>query len=286
MVINKDRAYQWDEEDDWDIFDSSTEINVNKKYKMDKKNKFLDLDIKKIKFTQDGIKNKFIFSDIKSFMDMNDSYEAYLGAYSEAEFFAYRYLKVHKVYPSLVTIPNIKTNVLIEKLSKTFDIPTTSYYKSISYDAEGIYLNTMVFALKDNGNPFYLYLTNDEATVLFDNSNKEIEGVKTLLGLIKGIVEPKVVQNKIYVVYQTSGGFEKTGFKVKKVKVDLDDNYNDGFENISKTLIDGLNSKDKTNLVLLSGDPGTGKCVIGKTKITVRNKKTGIIEELNIEDLM
>jgi hypothetical protein len=101
----------------------------------------------------------------------------------------------------------------------------------------------------------------------------------TVLGLMKSCKKPKVTKNKIYIVYRNSHGFDKMGFDIKKTKIDLDENYNNGFVDMSNNIIEGLNSKNKTNLVILSGEPGTGKCVSGNTKITVRNKKTGKIEE-------
>jgi SpoVK/Ycf46/Vps4 family AAA+-type ATPase len=61
------------------------------------------------------------------------------------------------------------------------------------------------------------------------------------------------------VVYQSQAGFEKTGFDVKKINVNLEENYNNDFPEISKEIINGLNDKKKTNLVILSGPPGTGK---------------------------
>lgn len=42
---------------------------------------------------------------------------------------------------------------------------------------------------------------------------------------------------------------------------------------------------EKSN-ILLTGPTGSGKCVCGNTKIRVRNKKTGIINELTINELI
>jgi Tfp pilus assembly ATPase PilU len=107
-----------------------------------------------------------------------------------------------------------------------------------------------------------------------------------LLGIIKNYKLPAVPKNKIYVVYRGQGGFQKKSFSVKKRNIKIEENYNDDFPEISNDIITKLNYKGKTGLVILHGSPGTGKCVIGKTKITVRNKKTGIIEDRYIEDLM
>jgi len=72
----------------------------------------------------------------------------------------------------------------------------------------------------------------------------------------------------------------------KKFKInDLDLHYGENFKKFHTELFKKLKT-DKKGLVLLHGDPGTGKCVHGKTKAIIRNKKTGEIKEVNIEDLM
>jgi len=264
LKSDKDIDSFWDDDEEFEEYYENliTVDTINTQKKSNMKNKFLDSKIKKIKFSKE-LRNKLTFIDIKPFMDIQSPEEAYLGAYSETEFFAFRYLKINKHYPSIVRIDSIKTNLFINKLFDTFDIPENSYYKSTTQNKNGVDLNLIMFALLDNitGKSMYFYLSDDEVIILYDHAVEKNEGstFQILVGLLKGILEPKVIQNKIYVVYQTQSGFEKTGFNVKKVKVNLDDNYNEGFEDISKKLIEGLNSKDKTNLVLLSGDPGTGK---------------------------
>lgn len=42
---------------------------------------------------------------------------------------------------------------------------------------------------------------------------------------------------------------------------------------------------EKSNIIT-TGPTGSGKCVCGNTKIRVRNKKTGIINELTINELV
>jgi ATP-dependent 26S proteasome regulatory subunit len=61
------------------------------------------------------------------------------------------------------------------------------------------------------------------------------------------------------VVYRTDHGFQKKPFQVKKKKINIEDNYNDDFPKVSEDIIKKLNNKGKTGLVILHGDPGTGK---------------------------
>jgi len=228
--------------------------------KITMKNIFINSKIKKLNFSKDNI-DKLKFGKIEDFMKIQDGYEGYLGAYSELEFFAYRYLKINNFYPDLFRIMHIRTDKFLINLFK-YKIPHDSYYKSYEDEHGNISINTIVISFNVNGkNDLYLYLDSDEAIFLY---NKEYEKdtnsmLHTLIGLVKNCSEPKIVKNKIYVVYQTSHGLDKQGFSIKKININLDENYNDGFLETSREIIEGLNDKKKTNLVILSGEPGVGK---------------------------
>lgn len=242
---------------DDDLVDST---NANEK---GMKDIFFNKLVKAIKFTKEnkGIIDSIKFGKIGPLMNIEDGSEAYVGAYSEMEFFAYRYNKVHKKYPDLIKTRKVLSEKFVEKFLLTCDIPDYSYYKSFELTDDKLVLNSVIFAIKDTfDRDMYFFLDPDEAYILYDKEDEDKNIIlHSLLGLIKGCVEPKTSKNKIYVVYQGQNGFEKTGFNIKKVKVDLDENYNDGFPEVSKEIITGLNDKDKSNLVMLSGDPGTGK---------------------------
>lgn len=52
----------------------------------------------------------------------------------------------------------------------------------------------------------------------------------------------------------------------------------------SKTIIDDVEI-EKSNIIMV-GPTGTGKCVTADTKVTVRNKKTGEVETLSIDEFI
>lgn len=52
----------------------------------------------------------------------------------------------------------------------------------------------------------------------------------------------------------------------------------------SKTMIDDVDI-EKSNVIMV-GPTGTGKCVTESTKVTIRNKKTGQIENITIKDFI
>jgi len=196
-------------------------------------------------------------------LEFSDGFEGYLGAYSELEFLAYRYQRIHHLYPDLLRVQYVNTEKFLIELFKYVDVPDTAYYKSIEEKRGEVLLNSIIFSFDtgiDNVQ-LYVYLDNDEAVFFYNKSLEEDQEniFNTLISLIKGCVTPGISKNKIFVVYQSQHGFEKTGFDVKKINVDLKENYNDGFEEVSEEIILGLNDKKKSNLVILSGEPGTGK---------------------------
>lgn len=256
-----DEFFPWDDEEG----DKLREKKVNSKYEKNMKKIFIEGNIKKEKFTKANIeKLKLVnFTNVNKLMNFNDGNEGYLGAYSEVEFYAYSFRKIHGIYPDLLRILNIKGEKFLSQLFQHADIPLGSYYKSYTDDRGKMSLNSVLISINNDqpGGNLYIYVEDDEASLIYNKelNQKEDSDLVFFGGLLKGVTEPIVTKNKIYVVYQTQSGFEKTGFDVKKINIDLSQNYNDGFEDISKEIITGLNDKNKTNLVILSGDPGTGK---------------------------
>jgi len=256
MIMNSYKTYPG-EDDEWPVEEDEKEI----KELSSSKTLFLNPPQKKLKFEKE-IVDRLKFGSVKKLLNLEDGMEAYVACNSEAEMLAYRYNKVNGHYPDLIRVQNLKTEKFLQNLKKFVAIPNDSYIKSFEDLSGKTKLNSIIMMFSTDGqDDLLLHMDDDEAMIFFNKENEsKLDGqFRTLLGLLKGCTIPKVIKNKIYVVYSTQHGFEKIGFSVKKVNVDLKENYNDGFEDISKEIIDGLNSKKKTNLVILSGEPGTGK---------------------------
>ena len=249
-----------------DIFDDYEDIfgdvDVIEKNLKPMKNIFFNTKIKKQKITKELL-NRLEFASIKNIMDTKDGSEAYLGAYSESEYYAYRFQKIHGFTPDVIKIQNVKTQKFLSDFFKNVSsIPSESYYKTYELQRGESLLNLFFIGFHTGREDrIYLYLDNDEATIFYNKKDEKNENSAfyLLISLLNGYIEPKVNKNKIYVVYQTQNGFEKTGFDVKRINVNLEENYNDGFGKVSEEIVSGLNDKKKTNLVILRGAPGTGK---------------------------
>jgi len=116
-------------------------------------------------------------------------------------------------------------------------------------------------------------------------TNKETE--KLIIDIFRKSLVKEYDRNSIGMMSVDGNGelYVKEFTLDKKFRIkDLDLHYGIGFKDFYNNLFRKLKS-DKKGLVLLHGDPGTGKCVHGKTKIIVRDKITGNIKKINIEDL-
>jgi hypothetical protein len=93
-------------------------------------------------------------------------------------------------------------------------------------------------------------------------------------------------KSNIQLVRSDMGRLDTEEYDLPIPEINLELNYGRNFMKVHETIVRRLNNDSDKGIILLHGDPGTGKCVLGSTKITVRNKITGVISEKNIEDLM
>ena len=113
------------------------------------------------------------------------------------------------------------------------------------------------------------YILFDDLIVDFDTNNSiarflfsetEIKKVETVIGEIKKFKERKSRRKPhISLLVSTSRGFDINSLAISKPKLSIEDNYNDDFKEIHKTIYKRLSRKNDKGLVLLHGKPGTGK---------------------------
>jgi SpoVK/Ycf46/Vps4 family AAA+-type ATPase len=218
------------------------------------------INLNKVKLKKFSDKLKLSFYNCHEFTEMKDSNAGYFSYCSEVNYFAYRYRDINKIYPTIYRFSElINSTKFVDNLFKYYNVPTDSYAKITYQDTSEIKLTSFFISFT---NDLALFFDGVNEGVLYYNGEQEKDKdslLYTILGLMKSSIKPKICKNKIFIVYKNSSGFEKIGFDVKKIKVELNENYNDGFTEMSEKIITGLNNKDKTHLVILSGDPGTGK---------------------------
>jgi len=88
-------------------------------------------------------------------------------------------------------------------------------------------------------------------------SNEEYEELKHYI--IKTYKNPPLPSNNVHLVISSPGGYDTEQFNLPKQKIDIRLNYGGAFEPVHKKILDTLNKPKGKGLVLLHGDPGTGK---------------------------
>lgn len=113
------------------------------------------------------------------------------------------------------------------------------------------------------------YILYDDLIVDFDTkcstarflfSKTEISKVESVIAEIKRFKERKSVRKPVIsLLVNTINGIGTKSMEIAKPKLSIEDNYNDDFKEIHKTIYKRLSKKNDKGLVLLHGKPGTGK---------------------------
>jgi len=209
--------------------------------------KFKDECLKKLKFEN--------YADI--YMPLNTA-EVTLDADDRTLYFKYKYSLKYKIQPEYISF---NTNVFDKSFFDAFvtkmDVPRDSFLINHYYDNKIMELSDTRIAFKG----FMVYFNGFSAQLIYDpkmllDKNSDLY---ILLGLIKTYKNPTTRKNRIFVVYQSKSGFSKKAFGVKNRDINLNINYNTDFPDVSADIIRKLNNKTKNGLVILHGEPGTGK---------------------------
>ena len=107
------------------------------------------------------------------------------------------------------------------------------------------------------------------------HKNEVVNFTKTLKDYI--IEEVDDDMSPIYLVVQTRNGFDLEEFDIKNPKMDLELNYGKTFTDVNKRIITELSKKKNKGLVLLHGEPGTGKTTYIKWLVGQLNKNKKVI---------
>jgi len=103
------------------------------------------------------------------------------------------------------------------------------------------------------------YFHDEEVQILYKKSINEKELEPYIKEVKSFFNNKKKNENKIEVLFQEGSYTDFRPFDIKQIEIDIDTNYNDDFKPIHEVIIDKLSAKDANGLVILYGDPGTGK---------------------------
>jgi hypothetical protein len=214
--------------------------------------------IKKIKFDDPKIKEKIVFTNFLDFIKVDRVEESMFEAEYSLSYISYKYQKIYNQIPLYLTISNeVLNGGFFDNFLKKMDVPLESCHFSHRYNNKKMELQYFYFAMEK----MILYFEGHSSYLFYPQEYLEDKEspLYIILGIIKNYKLPLNVKNKIYVVYRSQNGFAKKSFDVKRRNINIEDNYNDDFPQVAEDIIHKLNDKNKTGLVILHGEPGTGK---------------------------
>lgn len=120
---------------------------------------------------------------------------------------------------------------------------------------------------RDDENYFY--------EIYYKEYSKDIQNVINLIWKYSFHVDNVEVSKKIHFITTTSGGFDLLEKDIEVSDVDINKNYNDDFKQVDSIVTDFITSKKKNNsgLLILNGEPGTGKSYYIKSLVSRFNKQ-------------
>lgn len=100
----------------------------------------------------------------------------------------------------------------------------------------------------------------NHSTARFLFSKTEISKVEMVIAEIKRFKERKSIRKPVIsLLVNTTNGIGTKSMEIEKPKLSIEDNYNESFKEIHKTIYRRLSKNNDKGLVLLHGKPGTGK---------------------------
>lgn len=118
----------------------------------------------------------------------------------------------------------------------------------------------------------YIDIGRSEVHFLFHRT--EVKKVEEIISEVRRF---KVKRNKkkpeILLIIHSSFGIDTKKFKISHQKVNINENYNDDFVDVHRTILNRLLRIDDKGLVLLHGRPGTGKTSYIRFLLSLVKKK-------------
>jgi len=245
----------------------------------------------------------FKFKDIFQFTDFEDKeYELVCCEFNKI---VNSYTIKTELYSSKVwTLLNEKFGILDEKNIMTF----TEIEMDEKNKKHKLYKYLVKVELNKTGTPYIFLLFNDEMrgyddadyhgyvteddksdkiynmTIYYDSDTINTDQLEEVI--VKELLDCSYLpstKNQFFTIASGQFGFTLKPSYVKDMEIDLGLNYGEKFLPIYDQIIDKLENQ-KHGLFLLHGEPGTGKCVDGETSVTLRDKTTGEIIEISIDN--
>lgn len=237
----------------------------NKSHILIKKYKLFNFDnVKTLSFSDFNKLNiKIDWFNSYDFYSQLDAKEASYRSNYDSEAIEFFYTRINKIVPLTFRLDEKKfKKEFITDLFHHINPPETSL-RIIQELNKQLSVSEFTLTLEKD---LVMFFDSSDIT-FFINPLKHLEQTNNnlfylIIRLLNGYLNDDIQKNKINIVYKSDYGFDKMSFDVKKIDININENYNDDFNDILENMINSLNQKNKSGLYILNGSPGTGKTTI------------------------
>ncbi len=194
------------------------------------------------------------------------------------------YVNVYEYYkaktgniPSRYLFKNIDFKLLLERLNSQQTFSFTTVCSSFSFDEKKKKYNPGVSIFEINDDIILAIVDPPYNDLIIELLFLEEKSDKELLELIKSLVTNCQIKKddfrKQLHVMSGNGHFYFEKFDIKAPQIDLSLNYNDDFAQVDELIKTELSKKNNKGIIILHGDPGTGKTFYIRHLIAQLNKQ-------------
>lgn len=169
------------------------------------------------------------------------------------------YKSIFNQLPNKAAVGFIRKEGLIEFLKKRFEIRDEDFFISYVKKLEDTSLTPVDFIAVCYEKQYVLYYIDNSLIVYFPFS-VAINEIEQLLIDVENEFRPDIRQDlEINLVVNNGGRLDFEPIPILENSLDIAKNYNNDFPEIHNLILAELNKQNNKGLVLLHGEPGTGK---------------------------
>lgn len=215
-----------------------------------------------------------IFEHTSSRVSLNFSYDDIIDYQCQIEP-SYYFIAINNSFPNIISFgENFKVDELYKAITEKYQSNPDYIWKYHAYSKSEEQVVLQIFFVEIRKDLFiHCDITDNEVKLLYSDAVPTTL-IDELCTLVKDHFQEEMTkaESKIFLLYESRGLYLQD-FEVKKYPMDLKDNYNDDFLPIHSLIVERLNTPDDKGIVLLHGQPGTGKTSYIRYLTSLINKR-------------
>ena len=175
--------------------------------------------------------------------------------------------------PNFIHLRDIHCKKASNWFAKAYKTEIKDYYFDKRYfnNSKNAEFDEIFYILCDD---LIVYFNPTCSTVRFLFKKTDFDKIEKIIDEIKKFKERKSKnKSEISLLINTVDGIDTKSLEIMKPKLRIEDNYNDDFMEVHKTIYQRLSKKNDKGLVILHGKPGTGKTSYIRHLISSLKKK-------------